>query len=514
MSSESPLDIGVPEAARAIELNNAGDVQARAVSGVRAMGLRTLVSVFLRVVSSLCLAHLLFPRDYGVFGVVTSITGLTAYLRDVGLGGALVRQEHPPTEDQMSTVFWCQQILTGILVAALLLATPLLISLYKLSAVATGLLIWMSIGMFLSSLRVVPMVVLERALRFDTIARCEMIENVSMTASTIVLALLHAGPWALTGGGLISSAVGLYCVWAVSPWRPRGRFVTSIAVNLARFGIPFQLNALVPSLLNNWMPLAVTRLLGPAAFGLLGWAGNIASVPLMLSAILNRIAFPAYSRLQSNSESLGASSLSSVRRIVAVLGLSVPLFVIICPFAIPFAFGGRWLGAVPLVQWLSMEVVAQTAIGLLAQTQNASGRPTERLYVTLGAGALRAGFGVLVLVHFGLYNLMPLLYGVSCLELLMTTLLVMRAFPGSGLLLKSGLGAILQMNVLLALALLGGSLLPQSAPVLLRVTVQLLLFAALTAAVELATGERPITREMRGILLMLRRTTQTHRGNS
>src|SRR5262245_60069661 len=106
------------------------------------------VSIVLRAVSSLCLARLLFPKDYGVFGVASYLTGLGLFLSDIGLGGALIRQEKQPTEDETFTVFWCQQAITGALVALILITAPWLIRLYGLSSSAALLLMTMACGLF------------------------------------------------------------------------------------------------------------------------------------------------------------------------------------------------------------------------------------------------------------------------------------------------------------------------------------------------------------------------------
>src|SRR5690349_13666177 len=67
-------------------------VKSRALMGIKALVVRTLFAQALRVGSSLILAHLLYPKDYGIFGVVAYITGLGMYLGDVGLNASLVRQ--------------------------------------------------------------------------------------------------------------------------------------------------------------------------------------------------------------------------------------------------------------------------------------------------------------------------------------------------------------------------------------------------------------------------------------
>lgn len=482
---------------------HARTVKSRAISGVKALSLRTGASVLLRVVSSLCLAHLLFPRDYGLFGVAAYLTGLGGFLSDVGLGGALIRQEGKPTPNETFTVFCSQQAITALIVAVILAASPWLVHVYNLSHAATLLLGAMAGGLFFNSLRVVPMMALERDLQYSAIARCELIENLVQTGGTIALAALGCGAWSLAGGGLLRGAVGLACIWAASPWRPRGVFQFAVVRRLARFGIAFQLNVLAPTLLGGWMPLVVTRLLGVAAMGLVGWAVNVASVPAMLGAVLNRVAFPAYSRLQSDPEALVGCLRASVRRLNVALCLIVPLVVIACPVAIPLLFGHRWAPAVVLVQWFSLEIVLLSLNWILCAAQNATGHAADRLWVALGTGALRAGLGWGAVAHFGLAGLGPAVCAASLIELLVSTWAVVARHPQARALWPDLFRPLLVGGVCLAVAVGAGRLLIGQSG-LTQAFVALGIFVLLTALQEALGGGRVLRTELRGLARMLR----------
>jgi len=482
-------------------------VKARAVSGIKILTMRTLISIVLRIISSLVLAHLLFPRDYGLFAVVSYITGLGMFLCDVGLSSALVRQSHAPTKDESVTVFWCQQIFTTLASATIILSAPWMVHLYGLSSAAHLLIVSMSLGLFFSSLRIVPMMALERDLQFPTIARCELTENVVQTISTIALASLHWGAWALVGGCLLRGAVGLICVWAASPWRPEGKFQFAIVKRLAAFGFAFQLNAIVPSLVSGWAPMIVGRILGVAAVGLVGWATNIASVPLMLSGIINRVAFPSYSRLQADPEALGRYLGSSIRRLGALFSLLCPLVVIACPVLIPLLFRARWAPAIPLVQWFSLECAVLTITGLLASTQNATGLAGERLAVTIGVGAMRWSVAYIVVRHFGLVGIGPSMFMISLSEMGLSSYLVRRRNSGCKRVTREVFEPIVIGGGLLAVSLAGGWAVA-SGHLLLQTTVSLFLFLLSVSLLEAFTRGRVFLKEIHALTMMMRPTEQ------
>ena len=479
------------------------DVTTRAISGVKVLAARTLISALLRVVSTLVLARLLFPREYGLFGVASSITGLGMFLCDVGLASALVRQETAPTRNAAFTVFCTQQVITGLVAIAIAGAVPALMHIYALPPAAKPLLLTMAFGLFSSSLRIVPMLALERDLQFPIIARCELLENLAQTGSTIAFAYSGWGAWALAGGGLVRGVVGLVLVWSASPWRPAGQFEWHILKRLARFGFAFQLSSVIPALLGGWMPLVVGRLLGVAAVGLVGWAVNLASVPLMLSAVLNRVAFPAYSRLSSDPDALGSSLSLSIRRLSAVFSLLIPLVVLVCPLSISLLFQARWSPAIPLVQWFSVECAVLTLTGLLASAQNAMGYAGERLVVTVIIGGLRCSIGYCAVRHFGLLGIGPAVFLVSLTELGASAHLVKLRNPVCGRLLRETLQPLLTAGAMLAAGLVCGRVVyPHD--ILGQTTVSLAVFVGLIAAREAVTGGRALGTELRAIHRMLR----------
>ncbi|MFL5350711.1 MAG: oligosaccharide flippase family protein [Hyalangium sp.] len=479
------------------------EVKARAQRGVLILAARTLASQGLRVVSALVLSHLLFPDDYGLFGIVSYAATLGAYLGDVGLSAALVRQPHEPTPEETSTIFWGHQALTAVLATLVVVLAPRLVQGYALGTQALPMIYVTAGGMFFFSLRIIPLMTLERRLAFTAIARAELIENLAQVLTTLGMAVLGCGAWALVGGGVARGAVGLLCIWQASPWRPQLMFHGAIIRRLLSFGLAYQLPPLLAAFVAGWVPLVVGRVLGKDAVGLVNWAWALASTPMLLSGILTRVAFPAYCRLQDDPAGFADYLRTSLRRLSAALCLLIPLAVLAVPVAVPLFFGERWVPAVPLAQWFSMECIMFTLVGLLVTAQNAGGRPWERLAVTLGVGVSKWGLGTWLIHRFGLAGVGPLGSIVSMGELAVTAWLVTRLNPA----LRGLVMEVVEPVVTVGLLLLGVLL---ATPYLVREGmwaqgfVGVALFAVLFLLRERLPGPLPLVAELRTIIELVR----------
>ncbi|MDC0713361.1 oligosaccharide flippase family protein [Stigmatella sp. ncwal1] len=480
---------------------SSSEVKARAQKGIVVLLARTVASQGLRVISALCLSRLLFPGDYGLFGIVAYATSLGVFLGDLGLSAALVRQAHEPTEDETSTIFWCHQGLTAVIVATVMALAPILVEGYALGAQALPMVYTMTLGLFFSSLRVIPLMMLERKLAFPVIARAELIENVAQVVTTIGLASLGVGAWALVGGGLVRGAVGLGCIWWASPWKPRGAFRLDVVRRLLGYGLGFQLPPLVGAVSAGFIPLVVGHFLGKEAVGLVNWAWALASTPMMLSIILNRVAFPAYCRLQDDPAGFADYLRTSLRRLSAVLCLFIPLAVLAVPVAVPLFFGERWVPAVPLVQWFSLECVLTTLTGLLATAQNASGRPWERLAVTVGVGLTRWALGAWLVHRFGLAGIGPLGLIVGLGELWVTAWRVTQLNAA----LRGLVAEVVEPVVTVSLLLLGAFVAAPfvSKGLLAQALVGAAVFAGLVLLREQLPGPLPLVAELRAIIALV-----------
>src|SRR5580765_4460398 len=94
-----------PQEHTAYQDQEARDLKGRTIRGALASGATQGLSFILRTGSMVIMSRLLFPKDFGLFGMVIAFTGFLGLFRDFGLSMASVTRASV-TNDQLSTLFW------------------------------------------------------------------------------------------------------------------------------------------------------------------------------------------------------------------------------------------------------------------------------------------------------------------------------------------------------------------------------------------------------------------------
>lgn len=480
-------------------------IQGKAVHGARILGLRTVISIILRFVSSLTLARLLTHEDYGVFGIISGIIGIGLFLCEFSLNILLIVQKDEPDADETATVFWLQQAITMFFISVVVLASSLILRLYHVEQAYIPMLCVGVAGILPATLRSVPGAMMERHLHFDPGARAEIGEQIVQIIFSISLAVAGYGAWALMISFVAARITGMLVIRAYSDWSPKGRFQWSIARQMIKKAVPFQANQVVYIAIAGLTSLVMARSIGVAAVGLVAWAFNIASAPTLMVNMLQRIAFPAMSRLQEDASEVGRVTGRTARRTVTLMGLLVSPIAIVSPFFLPLVFGEQWRPAVGLFQWNISEIVLTTALGMLAQAMLAMGFSKHRTIILGISGVARIGFLYFGILLFGVNGIAAGSYCGALVELVVLTFYVRRKIDGSETIWQDVFVPIVRLQgALLVTMLIGHYLLPHNLHPLGNTIAQLILFIILVAGPDFLSARRPIIAEVTGIWNMLR----------
>ena len=283
-------------------------VKSRAVKGVVVLTGRTFLLSVISLIATGLLTVFLDPSQFGVFWIVSAIVNFLSYFSDIGLAAALIQKKELPEREDLKTTFTVQQFLILVILVVLVLATPLFARIYNLSFEGRILLYALGTSLFLSSLKTIPSILLERDLEFGKLVIPQVLENLVYNVVAVILAWKGFGITSFTIAVLARGIVGLITIYILKPWLPG--FALSIASlkSLLKFGLPYQANNLLATIKDDGMTAVLGGILGPVGVGLLGWAQKWAQSPLrfFMDHVI-KVTFPAFSRMQDEANSLKRS---------------------------------------------------------------------------------------------------------------------------------------------------------------------------------------------------------------
>ena len=267
-----------------------------AVRGAAASVSASGLSLAAQVISTVILARLLTPADFGVITMVTTFSLLAASFGLNGFTEAIIQFEEID-HFTASNLFWLNSGAGLILAVAFAAAGSLLVRLYGNPLVA-NVAFGLSVGIFIALLSVIHLALLKRAMCFAETSTNDVVGRMVNTAVSILLALRGWGYWALVAGIVaqqLSVTVGSWwlCRWIPSLPRRTGKTGAMVRFAAKVYG-QFSVNYSTLNLDNMLVGLrfnAVALGFYKRAFDLFALTAS------QLTAPLNNVALAALSRL-------------------------------------------------------------------------------------------------------------------------------------------------------------------------------------------------------------------------
>lgn len=334
------------------------------------------IQFFLTLSSTMVLARLLTPQDFGLLAMVFTIINVLQVFQDAGLSMATVQREGI-THAQVSNLFWINVVVSGFASVLVAASAPVVAWFYR-----EPRLVWitlaLSINFLLAGLTVQHMALLNRQMRFKVIAVVQVGSVLTGILVGVGMAWLNCGYWSLVGLNLGKNLVALLMTWCASSWRPQIFTWRSGTRSLLHFGANLTAASFLNLLSRGMDSLLIGRFYGAAAVGLYSRATAMLLNPL--SQFMNpmgAVFVPAFSRLQTQPERYRRSFI----QLFEVLGLtsfffSGVFFALARPLTL-VVLGHKWEKASIIFaafSFTALQIPPTTCIGWLFTTQ---GRATD-----------------------------------------------------------------------------------------------------------------------------------------
>lgn len=370
----------------------------------------------IQVASTVVLARLLSPADFGLVAMVTAIVGVADLVRDFGLTGAII-QAKKLSERMWMSVMWLSVALGIGLMALIAASAPLIAWIYDEERLVVLTLAIAPI-LLINGLAMPMQARVQRDLRFGTLASIDVVSMLCGVAVGIGTAFIGWGVWSLVAMNAAAQLYRLVALWVAS--RPRfGRpHIAKEVLPLVTTGGSIFGVQLLNYAAKNADNVIIGAQLGPATLGQYSRAYALYLLPMQqLNGTLGRVALPVLSKLQDDGE--------RYRRYISgalmVIGyLTIPVYAVAAAVSAPLIailLGPGWEQAATLFSLLAIAGVAQSIGSVLGWLYITLGRAHRQLVYYLVTRPMVIGGYVLGIWWAGVEGL-ALVYGVLTLLLL------------------------------------------------------------------------------------------------
>lgn len=358
-----------------------GDLKRLSVRGGTATFAGQGAKFVLNLGSTMILARLLTPQDFGLIAMVTAVTGFVLTFKDLGLSMATV-QRVEINHGQISTLFWVNVAISVGLTLITLALAPVIAWFYR-DPRLLGVTAALSIAFIFGGLTVQHQALLRRQMRLGAVATIEVSSLAAGVLTALVCAWAGLGYWALVWMQIAVAFTDAVGVWIASGWRPGLPVRRSGVRSMLAFGGYLTGFGVVNYAARNLDNILIGRYWGAGPLGLYSKAYSLLLLPLgQIVAPMTSVAVPALSRLQSQPERYRAYYLKALK-IVAYL--TMPLVVamgVLSSEVVLLVLGPNWIGAAPIFRILAITALFQPIVST-----------TGWIYVSLGQTRRMAAWG-------------------------------------------------------------------------------------------------------------------------
>ena len=346
------------------------------------------VELVLGLISSLILARLLTPEEFGIYSIAASVVIIGYLFRNFGVGQYIVQVE-TLNDGVMRSAFSITLGISWAIGLLLLIVAPFLGDYYENSGIAT-VLRFLSLNFFLLPFGSIADAVLRRNMAFDKLA----VINVSAAFTTLIVGTTAAYwgasylsiAWAANASTLVSISLTLFFRPAGLPWLPGVSHLREVW----KFGLKVGLMDLVNRGSDAATELIIGRAQGLFSLGIYSRAyGTFWLFEYAFTQGIRPVILPYLSKAKHEQADLGELYIGIVTFTSIFL---IPFFVFLGMNAhdiIHVMYGDQWTEAVPILQVLCIAGLFFAPTIFFEQLMIAQGRPGQGLRYIAISQALR-----------------------------------------------------------------------------------------------------------------------------
>jgi PST family polysaccharide transporter len=332
--------------------------------------------------STVIVARLLSPSDYGLMGMAAVYLGLVGLVNEFGLTAAILRGRD--LDDSQIAQLGGFGIALGMVFCVISVGAASPIAHFYGEPAVRVIVTVLSLNFVFSSASVLPRSLLARDLDFRRLAWIDGATNIVQLTCTIVLAFLGFRYMALVLGSLVSRVAG------------------AVLANIARphrVAIPRDFRSISESVLVGWHVVVgrvswytyqnadfaiVGRVLGKVALGAYSIGWEIATLPVeRVSALVGQVTPGVFSTVQADRPALRRYYLGVIEGLAFITFPGAVGISLTAPLLVPVLLGDKWTAAILPLQLLAFYAGIRSVDTVTPQVLIYTGHSRQSMWYTV-----------------------------------------------------------------------------------------------------------------------------------
>lgn len=351
-------------------------LKGKSIQGGVSTTVSQLIVFIVNTLSTIILARILIPADFGLVAMVAAFSGFVSIFKDLGFSMAIIQREKV-THDQVSILFWFNIILCFCISLLFICSAPLIVSFYKEQRLFY-IIIAYAASIFISSLSVQHNAILSRKMEFKKIALVNIISSILAVMVSVIMAFLNFGYWSLVFLTLAQSLFATLLLWYYCRWKPKFILWQSDIRTFLHFGAGISGFNVINYCARNMDNVIIGKFLGSTILGFYSKAYQLMMMPLTkLRDPLVTVGTPALSSLL-NDPIRYRNYYYKLNFIICFF--SFPMTVFLAIFAkelILIVLGPKWIASVLIFQLLSISAFIQPITGTTGSIFISTGKSSQ-----------------------------------------------------------------------------------------------------------------------------------------
>jgi teichuronic acid exporter len=347
------------------------------------------------------LSKIIGPSGVGLVGLLFIFSVFAQSVVDSGFFQALVQKSTDITEEDLSTIFYVNLLVSFFIYGCLFFLAPYLASFYHQPELIDLSRIFFLIIIF-NGLTIASRAKLTIVVDFKSQMIANLVGTIIASIVAIIIVLNGYGYWSLAANIIVKILVTNIVIWMYAKWLPKLIFSKKSFKSLFNFGSKLLIGSIVSIFVNNAHAMLIGRFYSIKDVGIYNQANTTTtSISSVFSSTLQSVTFPILTSIKNNQ-----TEFIKVYKKLSTLTLfiSIPAFIGLISITTPLVkvfLGEEWIALIPIFQIFCLNRLMTPIAIVNINILNAVGRSDlamklefYKLPFTLGTLILAIPFGV------------------------------------------------------------------------------------------------------------------------